>query len=64
MIKKREPRTSDKWHFDEQQLRINRESYYLWRAVDNEGYELEVFLQKQRNKIVFIRFLSKIRPGF
>ncbi|WP_407635266.1 DDE-type integrase/transposase/recombinase, partial [Legionella drancourtii] len=25
-------------------------TYYLWRAVDDVGYELDVFLQKRRNK--------------
>jgi putative transposase len=35
---------------DEQQLRIRGATYYLWRAVDDEGYELDVFLQKRRNK--------------
>ncbi|WP_298621895.1 hypothetical protein [uncultured Legionella sp.] len=40
VIKKRASRPSDKWHLDEQQLRI-RGAYYLWRAVDDEGYELE-----------------------
>ncbi|WP_133137655.1 DDE-type integrase/transposase/recombinase [Legionella rowbothamii] len=35
---------------DEQQLRIRGVTYYLWCAVDDEGYELDVFLQKRRNK--------------
>ncbi|WP_207387363.1 IS6 family transposase [Legionella rowbothamii] len=34
VIKKRAPRASDKWHLDEQQLRIRGAIYYLWRAVD------------------------------
>ncbi|WP_115176479.1 DDE-type integrase/transposase/recombinase [Legionella feeleii] len=37
VVKKREPRPSDKWHLDEQQLRINGEVYYLWRAVNEDG---------------------------
>jgi putative transposase len=60
VIKKREPKPADKWHLDEQQLRINGEPYYLWRAVDKEGYELDVFLQKRRNKRAAIRFLSRL----
>jgi putative transposase len=46
VIKKRELKPSDKWHLDEQQLKINGEVYYLWRAVDEAGYELDVFLAK------------------
>lgn len=29
VIKKREPKPKDKWHLDEQRLKINGEAYYL-----------------------------------
>ncbi len=61
VMKKRESRASDKWHLDEQQLRIRGATYYLWRAV---GYELDVFLQKRRNKKAAIRFLSRILNAY
>ena len=64
VVKKREPKPSDKWHLDEQQLRINGETYYLWRAVDEEGYELDVFLQKSRNKKATIRLLSRLLNAY
>jgi putative transposase len=35
---------------DEMNLRINGELFVLWRAVDSDSYELDVFLQKRRNK--------------
>ncbi len=60
VLKKRAPRLSDKWHLDEQQLRIRGETYYLWRVMDDAGYELDVFLQKRRNKKAAIRFLSRL----
>lgn len=41
-------------------LRINGEFFVLWRAVDNAGYELDVFLQKRRNKKAAIRFLTRL----
>ena len=31
-------------------LKINGEYFILWRAVDADGYELDVYLQKRRNK--------------
>ncbi|WP_420324176.1 DDE-type integrase/transposase/recombinase [Legionella steelei] len=31
--------------------------YYLWRAINEEGYELDVFLQNHRNKKSSIRVL-------
>ena len=39
-------------------MKINGEYFILWRAVNSEGYELDVFLQKRRNKKSAIRFLS------
>jgi putative transposase len=30
-----------RWHLDEVFVRINGETYYLWRAVDHEGEVLE-----------------------
>ena len=34
------------------------EPFILWRAVDEDGMELDIFLQKSRNKKAAIRFLS------
>jgi len=31
-----------RWHLDEVFVRINGETYYLWRAVDHEGEVLEI----------------------
>lgn len=59
-LQKRERQGSDKWHLDEMSLRINGESFVLWRAVDEHGLELDVFLQKRRNKASAIRFLSRL----
>lgn len=64
VLKKRAPRPSDKWHLDEQQLRIRGATYYLWRAVDAEGYELDVFLQKRRNKKAAVRFLCRLLNAY
>lgn len=41
-------------------LRINGEAFVLWRAADEHGMELDVFLQKRRNKASAIRFLSRL----
>lgn len=60
VIKKRESKPNDKWHLDEMSLKINKERFYLWRAVDADGYELEVLLQKRRNKKAAIRFLTRV----
>ena len=41
-------------------LRVNGEAFVLWRAVDFDGHELDVFLQKRRNKKAAVRFLSRL----
>jgi len=64
VIKKRESKPSDKWHLDEMTLRVNGEAFILWRAVDSNGHELDVFLQKRRNKKAAIRFLSRLLGSY
>ena len=59
LIKKRQAKPQDKWHLDEMVLKISGEPFYLWRAVDSTGLELDVFLQKRRNKRAATRFLSR-----
>ena len=58
VIKKRERKPSDKWHLDEMTVKINGDPFILWRAVDSEGYELDVLLQNRRNKKAAIRFYA------
>ena len=64
VIKKRERRPTDKWHLDEMTIRINGEVFILWRAVDSDGYELEVLLQKRRDKKSAIRFLTRLLGNY
>ena len=64
VIKKRERNPYDKWHLDEMNVKINGEWFVLWRAVDREGLELDVFLQKRRNKKSAIRFLSRLLKSY
>lgn len=39
---------ADKWHLDEMVVSIKK--YWLWRAVDANGYVLDALLQSRRNK--------------
>ncbi len=48
-----------RWHLDEVFVRINGETYYLWRAVDHEGEVLEAYVTKRRNRKAALRFLRK-----
>lgn len=64
VIKKRERKPKDKWHLDEMTIKINGEYCILWRAVDCDGYELDVFLQKRSNKKSAIRFLTRLLGSY
>ncbi|MBN9343680.1 MAG: hypothetical protein BGO76_01745 [Caedibacter sp. 38-128] len=45
VIKKRERQPHDKWHLlDEMNVKINGQWFVLWRAVDRERLEVDVFL--------------------
>ena len=48
-----------RWHLDEVFVRINGETYYLWRAVDHEGEVPEVFATKRRDRRAALRFLKR-----
>ena len=42
-IKRRVLRRGDKWHMDEMCLVMKEKKHWLWRAVDQDGYELDIF---------------------
>ena len=44
-LRRRAPRRGDKWHLDEVVLTIGGKRQYLWRAVDKDGFVLDVLVQ-------------------
>ena len=48
-----------RWHLDEVFVRINGETFYLWRAVDHEGEVLEVLATKRRDRRAALKFLKR-----
>ncbi|MBC8752495.1 DDE-type integrase/transposase/recombinase, partial [Paraburkholderia podalyriae] len=38
------------WHLDEMFVTLRGEPWLLWRAVDEHGIELDILLQKRRDK--------------
>ncbi len=46
----------DTWHLDEGFLTINGKTYDVWRAVDQFGNVLDIFVQSWRNKAAAIKF--------
>ena len=50
----------DKWHLDEVVISIAGAKHYLWRAVDQDGFVLDVLVQRRRNKRAAKRLLRKL----
>ena len=49
-----------RWHVDECFVKINGETHYLWRAVDQEGEILESYVTKKRDKSAALRSFKKM----
>ena len=44
-------RLGDKWHLDEVVLTIRDKKHWLWRAVDQDGFVLDVPVQNRRKSV-------------
>lgn len=62
-IRRRTSRLGDKWHMDEVVVMIKGERHFLWRAVDQNGFVLEVLVQNRRNTKAAKRFMRKLLSG-
>jgi len=54
------PRPGNIWHLDEMFVTLRGEPYLLWRAVDEHGAELDVLVQKRRDKAAAKRFFRRV----
>ncbi|HYH19879.1 MAG TPA: IS6 family transposase [Azospirillum sp.] len=59
-LRRRAPRRGDTWHLDEVVLTIAGKKHYLWRAVDRDGYVLDVLVQSRRDAKAAKRLLRKL----
>ncbi|GLR60410.1 hypothetical protein GCM10007919_51390 [Rhizobium indigoferae] len=50
----------DIWHLDECVVAINGKKQWLWRAVDQDGFVLEVLVQSRRNAKAAKRLMRKL----
>ena len=48
-----------RWHLDEMYVKLNGEMVYLWRAVDQEGENLESYITKTCDKDAVLTFMKK-----
>jgi putative transposase len=56
-------RLSDKWHLDEAVVSIPGRKHWLWRAVDQNGFVLDVLVQSRRNAKAAKRLIRKLLKG-
>jgi putative transposase len=59
-IRRRAPARGDKWHLDEVVITIRGKRHWLWRAVDQNGFVLDVLVQSRRNRTAARRFMRKL----
>jgi putative transposase len=62
-LRHRRPQPGDKWHLDEVFLTVEGARHYLWRAVDQDGYVLDILVQRRRNKAAAKKFFRKLLKG-
>jgi transposase-like protein len=51
------------WHLDEAVISIRGKKHWLWRAVDQDGFVLEVLVQSRRNTKAAKRLMRKLMKG-
>ena len=59
-VRRRATRRGDKWHLDEVVITIAAKKHWLWRAVDQEGFVLDVLVQSRRDKKAAKRLFRKL----
>jgi putative transposase len=58
-IRKNRGRLGDTWYLDEVFTNINGAVHYLWRTVDQNGDEIDILVQKPKDKKAARRFFRK-----
>jgi putative transposase len=59
-LKRRHQGFGDTFYIDEVFVKIRGKLHYLWRAVDQDGEVVDVFLQARRNGAAAKRFLKRL----
>jgi len=62
-LKYREPRRGDTWSFDEVFLKVKGQTLYLCRAIDQDGFVLDILLQDKRDTDAAEAFFRRLLDG-
>ena len=63
-LRKKQGALGDRWFLDEVFVKINGKQHYLWRAVDQDGCELDILITKKRDKKSAVKFFKKLFKGY
>ena len=59
-LRHREPRRGSRWHLDEVCTSVDGVRHWLWRAVDEHGFVLDILLQRHRDTEAAKTFLTRL----
>jgi putative transposase len=59
-LRRRATARGDKWHLDEVVIMMRGKKHWLWRAVDQDGFVLDVLVQSKRDRTAAQRLMSKL----
>ena len=59
-LKRKHQGYGDTFYIDEVFVKINGKQHYLWRAVDQDGEVVDVYLQKRRDGAAAKRFFKRL----
>jgi len=59
-LRHREPRRGSRWSLDEMCTTVDGVRHWLWRAVDEHGYVLDILLQQHRDTAAAKTFLTRL----
>jgi putative transposase len=62
-LRRRRPKSGDKWHLDEVFIKVNGRMRYLCRAVDPEGNVLGILVTDKQDTAAARRFFRKLLKG-
>jgi putative transposase len=62
-VRKNRGQLGDAWYLDEVFIKINGVLHYLWRTVGQDGDEIDILVQKRKDKKAAIRSFRKLLKG-
>ena len=62
-IKNNRGQLVDTWYLDEVFIKINGILHYLWRGLDQDSDEIDILVQKRKDRGASMRFFKRLLKG-